>query len=116
MMKPASRTCAECGQTYTALRAHSEFCGAACRKAFNNRRMTRGAELYDLFMAVRYERDEANAAHVWSNMCKLAADYRVKDEAERGGRRSWGDWKGWLRNNPWLAAVVITRNAIGRRA
>ena len=64
--------CAECGTTFEAKRDHAAFCSDACRKAFNNRRMTRGAELYDLFMAVRYERGLAKVMGLWSVICRAA--------------------------------------------
>lgn len=42
------RGCAECGKDLKARRANRAFCGAACRRVFNNRRANRGSILYDL--------------------------------------------------------------------
>jgi hypothetical protein len=83
------RTCVECGTPYGAAQAHGEFCGPACRKAFNNRRQLRGAELYDLVMAWRCERTLAASMKVLRAICRLAADFRAADRRERPGRRSW---------------------------
>jgi hypothetical protein len=114
MSKP--RCCAECGQEFTSIRRWAEFCSPACRSAFNNRRNVRGAQVYDLLMALRYERDEATRLGVWTDLTRLAAHYKLQDERERAGRKSWGDWKSWLRDNPWLQAVVVQQhNAGGKR-
>jgi hypothetical protein len=51
--------------------------------------MVRGAELYDLFMGLRYERAAANEDKVWSAMTNLARAYRDADVALRDGRKSW---------------------------
>lgn len=43
-------TCRECHGSFKSKHYSAEFCGAACRGAFNNRRARRGAVLYDLLM------------------------------------------------------------------
>ncbi len=58
-------------------------------RAWNNRRMVRGAELYDLLMIARFERAEATRHKVWRAINRLASRYRDEDKAERAGRRSW---------------------------
>lgn len=89
---PAVRTieCLECGgpgiQQGSTVR---EFCCAGCRTTWHNRRRDRGAELYDLFMAVRFNRGPAKAYSLWTLMCALASAYRDADNHKRGGRRSW---------------------------
>lgn len=65
----------------------AEFCGKACRNSFNNRRMQRGAELYDLFMCVRYERTLAKTLKLWSVVCSLGQRWREEDK--EAGRKSW---------------------------
>lgn len=83
------KVCRECGKPVTGKRIEALFCSPICRKAFNNRRMIRGAELYDLMMANRYERDwskDENMLTVISNLCRA---YRDSDKELRDGRKSW---------------------------
>jgi len=86
-------TCLECGAAFIARRTAAEgeslFCSTPCRKAFNNRRMTRGAQVYDLFMALRYQRGVAKLYGVWTILCRVAQDWREEDVRERAGRVSW---------------------------
>lgn len=91
MCKTLDRSCRECGVGYEAKKAASLFCSSPCRMAFNNRRRDRGAELYDLFMATRFDRKDAGEARAWALMCSLASAYRDADKATRGGRDSWRD-------------------------
>lgn len=78
--------------------------------AHRNRRQERGALLYDLFMAMRYERELAAKLKVWGTMCQLAAEWRKEDEDKREGRKSWGNWRLWMENNgARLAAVLVQR-------
>lgn len=93
MSKTASkyrpRHCNECGDAYTPRRADEFFCSVAHRKAFDNRAMVRGRDLYHLFMALRYERGLARARGVWAIACRLAMVWREEDQSERDGRKSW---------------------------
>lgn len=84
-----------------------DFCSDTCRHRFNNRRRVRGADLYDLKMAERYERDDAGELNLLSKMNRLCASWREEDRQRRGGRRSWGDWRGWLERNPWVGEGVL---------
>jgi predicted nucleic acid-binding Zn ribbon protein len=81
--------CQECGAPYTRAKhaAQQSFCSTECRKAFNNRRMRRGAVLYDLYMGARYQR--ATLAGNISTMATVARVFREEDEAMRAGRPSW---------------------------
>ena len=88
-MKTYNGHCRECGTAYTALSARKKFCSVKCEKTFNNRRMTRGAMFYDLFMASRYQRDVADEAGLRSVMARMAMRFREEDERERESRRSW---------------------------
>lgn len=81
------RHCAECSAPLAG-RA-KQFCSTSCRMTFNNRRMQRGAELYDLFRAMRRERDEAKRLNIWTKMCQLELGWQQEDEAARPGRRSY---------------------------
>lgn len=87
---PASRPhrhCLECGAALKP--AARDFCAAGCRKAFGNRRMLRGAELYDLFMAHRYDRENAKQYRALTMMNRMAAEFWREDQRRRQGRPSW---------------------------
>ncbi|RUX03174.1 MAG: transcriptional regulator [Mesorhizobium sp.] len=81
--------CLECGKLFNDRRAGRLFCSGACRLAFNNRRMKRGAEMYDLFRAMRRERDEAKLLGLWAEMCRLELRWQQEDQEERPDRRSY---------------------------
>ena len=83
------RACLACGASFATPRAGAEFCRPACRQEFQNRRRERGAQLYDLFMALRFDRGSAKALGLWSTMCRLASNWREEDRRAREGRRSW---------------------------
>jgi hypothetical protein len=82
-------TCRECGIDISDKRQGAVFCSAEHRKAWNNRRMIRGAEVYDLLMANRYEREKSTALGVWSIATNLLRAYRDSDRKLRDGRQSW---------------------------
>lgn len=100
------RLCLECGQTVAAA-GEAIFCTAVCRSQWNNRRLKRGAELYDLFMAHRFDRKAAGEAKVISLMNRLASNFRREDQDTRGGRRSWRPLRAVLGDHPSLRAVVV---------
>ena len=79
--------CLECG----AMIVVQGFCCTECRKTWNNRRAVRGAQLYDLFMAARFDRPVAKALKVWRYLAHFASQFREEDRIERAGRRSWRD-------------------------
>lgn len=81
--------CQECGEDITGRRQGQEFCSPTCRQTFNNRRMQRGAELYDLFRALRRERADAKELGLWTQLCRLELKWQGEDEAKRPGRRSY---------------------------
>lgn len=83
------RCCNECGSPYMPRRGNEFFCAVPCRKAHENRRMVRGRDLYDLFMAMRYERGFAKARGIWAIACRLAEKWHDEDKRERDGRKSW---------------------------
>lgn len=80
--------CLECGDAFEATQ-EAEFCCTGHRKDWNNRRMQRGAQLYDLWMSLRYERGRAKLFAAFTLVSALASAYRKADKALRGGRRSW---------------------------
>lgn len=110
LAKPRVHACAECGQE--APRAAS-FCTVSCRTRFNNRRRQRGAELYDLYMAHRFERDLSQQLGLFQAINRLASDYRAEDKAERAGRKSWRKPREVLLERPHLKSVS-TRIRAGR--
>ncbi|MCW6509798.1 hypothetical protein [Lichenifustis flavocetrariae] len=103
------RDCLECGAAYQTDKQTSQFCSAACRRAYNNRRQTRGAELYDLFMAHRFDRSAARALRVLSMLNRLASMYREEDRRERGSRRSWTPPEVVAERAPHLRAIVLLK-------
>jgi len=80
--------CQECGN-HTSGHPTAVFCSTLCRKAFSNRRMIRGAEIYDLFRALRRQRSDAKRLNIWTEICRLELKWQIEDEAERPGRRSY---------------------------
>ncbi len=83
------RQCKECGKQFEAKRQDAVFCGSGCRLRFNNRRITRGAELYDLVMEMRFDRAAAKGTKAWSELCYVAGRFRDEDKDQRDGRKSW---------------------------
>lgn len=79
--------CQECDKAAMATRPETCFCSQACRTSFTNRRRDRGAVLYDLFMAHRYDRDRAKEQELFKLMCRAAEDFHRQDKED--GRRSW---------------------------
>lgn len=83
------------------------FCGQPCRLRFNNRRLQRGAELYDLFMTMRYDRSEAKRLGVWALMCRMGQQMREEDQIDREGRQSWRNPSDVLKDRADLRAVRV---------
>jgi hypothetical protein len=104
--------CLECGAEFERA-ANREFCGGKCRKAWGNRRMKRGAELYDLYMAHRFDCANAQALGVFQAVNRMASNFRQEDQAERAGRRSWRLPSAVLEERPYLRAVQ-SRMRMGR--
>ena len=88
------RCCRECSSPLTGAARPGEnstprqkrtaiFCSTPCKTAWNNRRKNRGADLYDLWMAQRYSRTEAEASGVWAEMCRLSEQWNEEDKAAR---------------------------------
>lgn len=91
--------CRECGIEIPAGGKQKFFCTVKHRKMWNNRRAVRGAELYDLFMALRFDREDANKAQLWTVISNLARAYRDADKARRDGRKSW-NWREAIARRP----------------
>lgn len=88
-MCTATNHCQECEKPISGQQRAKSFCSARCRQTFNNRRMQRGADLYDLFRALRRERGTAKALGLWTEICRLELQWQMEDERERPGRRSY---------------------------
>ena len=101
--------CLECGAAYVPRQCNGEFCGSACRKTWNNRRLIRGAELYDLFMSLRWDRVVATTLHVFTALSRMAAHFRREDVAERAGRRSWSPAAKIIERRPYLRAERLSQ-------
>jgi len=99
--------CLECGRRFTRLPFQGrEFCSTPCRQNWNNRRLQRGAELYDLYMAHRFERAEAKNLGVFQAINRLASDYRAEDRERRSGRRSWRKPRTVIAERPYLKSIA----------
>lgn len=108
------RLCRECGTGFKGLRADATFCRPACRRDYNARRAKRGAQLYDLFMIYRYERELAGRLGIWAKLCRMAQDFRQEDTTKRQGRYSWDDAKTVLMRHPTLSVQHLPTTRIGR--
>ena len=102
-------TCLECGAGFDRVGTHGAFCGTRCRTAWNNRRLARGAELYDLFMAIRFDRPRAKSLKLWTALSRAAALFRHADLDERAGRRSWSEPTEILARRPYLRTSTVLR-------
>lgn len=83
------RVCVECGEKFTHKKSFGKFCKNDCRRDWNNRRAVRGAELYDLVMSMRFDRQKAKEEGDWTLICSLASAYRDADKHARDGRPSF---------------------------
>jgi hypothetical protein len=88
-----SRVCAECGAAFGAQRAHAKYCTTECRKAFHNRAMMRGKEVYHFLMIKQYDRHTGGKG-VGEKLARqvlgaLVQGYREADARNRDGRPSW---------------------------
>lgn len=71
--------------------------------------MTRGAELYDLFMCLRFDRKRAQSIGLWTLICRMAWFFRDEDRRIRGGRRSWRNPSAVMADRPFLRATILHR-------
>jgi len=101
------RSCVVCGASYEAKRKDAEYCSPSCRIEFNNRRTTRGQQLYDLMMINRHDRDLAKKARVLFLITRLCMYWKYEDNRERAGRRSWRDPQKAIEGAAWARATVV---------
>jgi hypothetical protein len=77
--------------------------------------MQRGADLFDVFMSIRFARSGAARAGAWTLLCRMAAAFRDEDRRHRAGRQSWDDIGRAKARNAHLASKVVGMNIAGRR-
>jgi len=94
--------CQWCGEEFAKRGGSQLFCSDPHKTAFNNLRKERGAMLYDLFMALRYERELAAGLKVWSLICTMLAHFREEDRQKRAARKSWMRPQGVVERRPYL--------------
>ena len=79
---PRMIACAECAKSFEKNPAReSRFCSSSCRYTWANRRKMRGAELYDLLMAMRFRRGPAKALGLWALICRMCSVWNDEDKA-----------------------------------
>lgn len=105
MARARVHACLDCGNDMPSSHAAFEFCGPRCRDRWNNRRRLRGAELYDLYMAHRFERRLSAVLGLFQAINRLAAIWREEDRMRRDGRRSWRKAEDVLGDKPHLKAI-----------
>src|SRR5260221_792847 len=104
--------CRECGVRFQAHRPSREFCCTKCRQTFHNRAASRGAEIFHVLMAMRFDRAKATAAGAYKLLCRMAAAFKAEDHRAPPGRASWDDIeRDKPRNDPLLATIVDDRAA-----
>lgn len=79
------RKCVECGKEFTSRNYNGMYCSTECRRTFNNRRMQRGAVLYDLAMIEGFAAEAFDKHDFAARREDLIAQWRKEDE----GRRTW---------------------------
>lgn len=110
MNTSGTKPCLECGKPVGASnRFDKKFCCTGCGTAWNNRRKQRGAELYDLFMTMRFDRATAKEAGVWAIMCRMASNWNAEDK--EAGLRSYSPAKEVLERS---VQHVATRHSTRR--
>jgi hypothetical protein len=82
----SKRQCRECGGEFTSRQYNAEFCGAPCRRSFNNRRATRGAILYDLVLIERADPKGFAANKLETRVEELIERWREEDATAKRSR------------------------------
>jgi hypothetical protein len=81
--------CIECDKVFPTNNSKAKSCSADCRKAFANRRMLRGAALYDLLYISRFDRSKVSkerADEFHNAAYKLLRAFADFDKKNRPGR------------------------------
>lgn len=106
------RYCLECGERFEPASRKAEFCCSAHRYEYSNRRRARGMALYDVFMAMRFERGLTKVYGLWTLMCRMAEAWRAEDKAERAGRKSWQDVKELHERGEYAGYKYLTKGRV----
>lgn len=111
----ATRTCKVCQATFVQRsKRKAEFCCNEHRFAYKALRESRGADAYDLLMNMRFNREAATGAELWSLLCRLASRWQEEDAA--AGRVSYcRDVKELRMRHVAASATVVNRNAAGNK-
>ena len=97
--------CPECRASFAPLRASAKFCSKDCNSAWQNRRNTRGAVFYDLWMTNRHQRGLAKTLKVLHVMTRLAMYWHEQDK----GRQTWNPAAKTIDSVSWALATVVSR-------
>jgi hypothetical protein len=111
--RPAQAECRECGRPL--VNKQAQFCGPGCRADFHNRRAKRGAEIFDLAMAWRFDRRRAKKEKALSAMCRMLGQFRGEDWRDRAGRPSWDSVQRIKERNLRLVVTVLAPPTARRR-
>jgi predicted nucleic acid-binding Zn ribbon protein len=104
--------CRECSAGFESGRSAREFCSDRCRRIFHNRKTARGAQLYDLVMALRYDRKRAATSRAFSLLCRMAAAFKAEDDL--AGRQSWDKARTVTARSARFLASLVGRQVAGR--
>jgi hypothetical protein len=107
--------CRECGSPFSAQRSTREFCSSNCRAQFHNRQARHGRDFFSAVMAIRYDRDAAKEARMWSLLCRMAAAVKAEDNRNRNGRPSWDSVAKLRARATPLRATLVGVNVAGSR-
>lgn len=84
----SKHTCKECNNPFESRQYNAAFCGAPCQRAFNNRRLQRGAVLYDLLMIEAYDPEAFKRHGLAERRQELIERFHEEDTAANR-KRSW---------------------------
>jgi hypothetical protein len=109
VIRSLERRCRDCGTVFATSKSDRGFCSPTCRATFHNRRKQRGAELYDLLMALRFDRARAQEDGAWSFLSRMASAFKAEDDRDRGGLKSWEPVAVVKARHPDLSATMVSR-------
>ena len=75
------RTCLECKGDFTSRQFNSDFCCGVCRRTFNNRRVQRGAVIYDLLMIEATDLERFESLRLDGRVSAMIEAFKQEDEA-----------------------------------
>lgn len=91
--------CRWCGEKCTVHSHLAKFCSDQCKRDFNALRTKRGALMFDIVMAGRFDR--ANNKSYLATLSQVARHFRDEDIRDRAGRQSWAD-AGYFRDEEYI--------------